>query len=384
MANLRKRHIALLIYDLRCGGAERVATQLACGLHRREYRISILTLRGPEPPFYPLDSGVDLVPLDVLAGEGTITDRLRRVPRAVGQLRIRLTEIQPDALLAFMTECNVLALLATRILDRLPFPVIVNERVHPALTEQRLFACAARYVTFPFADAVTTCSRGMAPWYERWLPAQKVVPIQNPVVVDGRPDDPAAEALAVRMRGERHVLAMGRLAPQKGFDMLLEAYARLPLRWRRGWSLGILGEGGQREELQRQIKRLGLQGEAVLLGRYANPYPILRAGDIFCLSSRYEGFPNALTEAMACGLPAVAFDCPTGPSEIIREGHDGLLVPPGDVDGLSEALGRLMRDDRLRTRMARRAPEVRERFGVEGFLDAWEGLLGEIGMRNEE
>jgi glycosyltransferase involved in cell wall biosynthesis len=358
-----------------------VTALLASGLARRGHEVSILTLTGSEDPFYELDPAVKLVPMGVHWGTQNLWRTFHKNFARIRAIRRELRATRPDVLIGMMTECNVLAVLAGRIAERMPFPVIVSERVHPALTNRRALACAARFVTFPFADALTTCSRGMAPWYERWLPKQKVVPIQNPVVLEGRPEDPAAEALAARMRGERHLLAMGRLAPQKGFDMLLEAYARLPLSTRRGWSLAILGEGGQRQELQAQIKRLGLLGEAHLLGRYANPYPILRAGDIFCLSSRYEGFPNALTEAMACGLPAVAFDCLTGPSEIIREGEDGLLVPPGDVEGLSEALGRLMRDDALRQRMARRAPQVGERFGLEGFLDRWEGLLRKIRMK---
>jgi glycosyltransferase involved in cell wall biosynthesis len=168
---------------------------------------------------------------------------------------------------------------------------------------------------------------------------------------------------------------MGRLVRQKGFDLLLEAFAQVPQGVRAGWKLGIIGEGPLRAELTGRIESEGLQGQAMLLGRFSNPLPLLRAARFFVLSSRYEGFPTVLVEALACGLPAVAFDCPCGPSEIVRNGTDGLLVPPGDVQALATAMARLMADSGLLQRLAERSPEALERFSERRYLGQWEALI---------
>jgi len=184
---------------------------------------------------------------------------------------------------------------------------------------------------------------------------------------------PAATDSAPEQAGPT-ILAMGRLSPEKGFDLLLQAFAQLAGR-NSDWTLAIAGEGPRRSMLEQQIAHLGLSDRVRLLGWVSQPHRLMRQARLFVLSSRYEGFPVALLEAMACGLPAVSFDCDSGPREIIRHELDGLLVPPGDVSALAGSIERLLRDDALRATLAHHARDVAQRFSQESFAAKWEEVL---------
>ena len=195
----------------------------------------------------------------------------------------------------------------------------------------------------------------------------------NPVVrPPARPPSPAAAH-----GGARTVVAMGRMTRQKGFDLLLEAFAARAADHPE-WTLEIWGEGPQHGELEARAHAPDLAGRVRFPGRADDAYAVLAAADLYVLSSRYEGFPMVLCEAMASGLPVLSFDCRTGPREIVRDGVDGVLVPPGDVAALATQLGRLMADEGARAALARRAPDILERFGVSRVLSRWDDVFQEV------
>jgi GalNAc-alpha-(1->4)-GalNAc-alpha-(1->3)-diNAcBac-PP-undecaprenol alpha-1,4-N-acetyl-D-galactosaminyltransferase len=202
-------------------------------------------------------------------------------------------------------------------------------------------------------------------WALEFLAAERVHVIPNPVLAPPPAGKPPADLPAGPL-----VVAMGRLHSDKGFDHLLRAVAP-SLERHPEWSLVVLGDGPDRAALEGLARELGIAGRARFPGRVAAPDAVLRQAALFVLSSRFEGFPNALVEAMACGVAVVSTDCRSGPAEIVRQGVDGVLVPPGDPEALGAAIERLISDPAERARLAARAPEVVARFGAEGVLEMW-------------
>jgi glycosyltransferase involved in cell wall biosynthesis len=173
------------------------------------------------------------------------------------------------------------------------------------------------------------------------------------------------------------VVAAGRYAWEKGYDRLIDAFARVAPD-HPGWVLKIFGHGPQQRQLERQVDKLGLAGRVLLPGLADDIEAELRASSVFALSSIHEGLPMALAEAMACGVPCVAFDCAPGVREIVTDGVDGIVVPPRKVEALAEGLGRLMGDADLRRRYGAAARESVRRFAPDAVLAQWEDVFAHV------
>jgi glycosyltransferase involved in cell wall biosynthesis len=287
--------------------------------------------------------------------------RIRTLQSAIGKSK-------PDAVISFMDTTNVIALLATRGLN---LPVVVSERINPASNPIGKIWKQMRQWTYPFADRIVVQTKGVLNYFSSELQARVCI-IPNPVLLLPKEKEPSDKLL-----GEQVIVAMGRFEWQKGFDLLLQAFAQLKDLYAE-WTLTILGEGALRSELESLCNQLGLADRVHFPGRVKNPYKFLKQADLFVMSSRYEGFPNALCEAMACGLPVISTDCPYGPREIIRHDLDGILVPNEDVPALAAAMERLMSDEEERKSLAVRAPEIAERFSLEKVMEMWEALISEV------
>jgi glycosyltransferase involved in cell wall biosynthesis len=283
-------------------------------------------------------------------------------------LREKIRESSPDVVISFMEGSNVLTLLATRWLR---LPVIVIEQTDPALYEIGRAWNILRRMVYPLADYLVCPVAGSLARFQSMTRVRGCV-IPNPIDVPSLPQN------AGQRSGEGHTLAaMGRLVYQKGFDLLLRAFAEICGR-HPDWRLVIYGSGPLLEELQAQALGLEVHERVHFAGAVSDPFAQLQAADMFVLSSRFEGFGMALAEAMACGLPAVSFDCPEGPACIIRNGVDGILVPPGDVESLATVLDRLMGDAQERRKLGLGAVEVRERFSTEKILSQWQELFNTL------
>lgn len=219
---------------------------------------------------------------------------------------------------------------------------------------------------YPAFDAVAVLTERDRAEYARLLPGTEVVRIPNAVhTLDQAPAEPGRSTIA---------LAAGRLAPQKGFDLLIDAWAGLVAE-HPDWQLRIYGSGEDRAELRERIEEHHLYNHVLLMGHTAELDKELAKAALYVLSSRFEGLPMVMIEAMSHGLPVVAFDCPTGPADVLTDGTNGLLVPPQDVEALSGALERVMDDPGLRSRFGETAALAATAYGPDQVHPHWARLF---------
>ncbi len=360
--------LALVISSLERGGAERILSVLASAWAKMGREVTLITFDDKEPPAYPLHPAIVLRSLRVPNEKArNFFSSLSRNTTRIRLLRSFIRQSQPNLVISFLDFPNILTLLATRGFG---IPIVVSERASPQHVELKPIWMRLRRSLYPRAAALVGQTNAMVTQMQQSIKVRGYA-IPNPVEL---PATWSADRLKDRNKNSHTIIAMGRLVPQKGFDLLLEAFSRIAAH-HPGWSLKVLGKGSLKEQLETQAESLGLKDRVAFMGAFADPFPVLRAADLFVLSSRFEGFPNALTEAMACGLPVISFDCPTGPADIIRHGVDGLLVPPEDVPALAEAMDYLMSNRTEREKLASRAPDVLQRFSLERVLAMWEKVF---------
>jgi len=364
--------ILLLMHSLSAGGAERAACTLANFWAASGRDVNIVTLTPVSADFYPLDRRVGRISLDLAGASHHALHGLWQNVKRVVALRRLLRSLRPDIALAMMSTPNVLLALASLWLPTLQ--TIGSERCYPPHAALGRLWHVLRRTLYGRLSAMVALTGECAHWIETHTSASRVVVIPNAIAWP-LPDNPPRRTLPRLCQPQRKLLlAVGRLEPVKNFDALIRAFARLARAFP-DWDLIILGEGPERARLASTIRCMGLVQRVALPGVAGNVAYWYGEADLFALTSRSEGFPNALAEAMAHGVPAVSVDCNTGPRDIIRHGIDGLLVPPDDIAALSDALARVMGDATLRGQLASRSVEARERFSVAKIGQMWETLF---------
>ena len=350
------------------GGAQRVMLRLANGLTARGYDVDLVVLNTEGDFEREIDPRVRIVPLEA-----------SRLAFCIPSLARYLQQIQPVSMIATEPASNVCLAIAGR-LSGTSTRIILREGLFPsaALREDadrstRLALRAARHV-YPLADAIVPIASElrddlailirMPPEALRLIAVNPVVTPELLAAAQEKPAHPWFED-----GGPPVVLGVGRLESQKDFETLIRAFARV--RNRRVCRLVILGEGLERRRLEVLVHRLGLTSDVSLPGFDPSPFAAMARCGTFVLSSRYEGLPNALIEALACGAPVVSTACPSGPRDILENGRLAPLVPVGDVAAMADAIDAVLDAPPSR----RRQQEIGNRYTVERSVDLYLPVL---------
>lgn len=352
--------IVLAVNTLSAGGAERVMSIMANYWAEKGRKVTIITQRSMKS-FYPLHSDVVHKSLNSSRNSGSLMEAANSNLKVIVKLLKYLRSNRPDVIISFTTSMNVLCIISGWFLH---IPVIISERYNPfKFIPSRPWQIARRLV-YPFAQYVVVQSNRSETFFLQFCRKSRVKIIYNPVnKVDshGTPE-----------RKDKIILSVGRLNYVKGHDLLIKAFAKSAIR---GWKLYIIGEGKERKELEKTVECLGLEDRVFLPGMSESIGEYYQKCSIFVLSSRAEGFPNCLVEAMSYGLPVISTDCETGPSVIIKHGEDGLLVPNKDINSLSDAMDYLTKNSTVRATLGDAARLSVEKFNVNVIMKQWEQLV---------
>ncbi len=360
------KHIAFFLPNLHGGGAQKITINLIKGILKRDIPVDLILASTEGPYLHQLPQQVRIVNLAT-----------GRVIKAILPLSNYLKQNRPFALVSNMSHANVVASIAKKIAHTEEKLILVE---HNTLSANKSNLIRARFIPplmqllYPKVDNIVAVSQGVAEDLEVKLGLKKgkVDVIYNPIV-DEQLITQAKTPLNHPWfeKGSPPVfLAVGRLTDQKDFSTLIKAFSLV--RKQRLARLIILGEGELRTELEAMIHDLGISEDVSLPGFTENPYSYMHNASAFILSSRWEGLPTVLIEAMACGCPVVATKCPNGPEEILEAGKYGTLIPVGDITEMSAAMLDVLNNSVDRNVLKQRAMD----FSIEQATNKYLLLLG--------
>lgn len=367
--------ITFIINSLSMGGAESVLAKMANYWVERSKAVTVLTFDdGRNVPFCALDRGIRHLPLGVGTKDVSHWSKPRKLLMAVPKLRKAIKQSDPDVVISFMDQANLLTLLATAGLD---VPVIVSERVNPARSSimelnkgslVKKFYAWFRNRLYARASKVIVQTESSANYFP---PAMRrlIAVIPNPVTFA------SAEKADVKIP-RRSIVGMGRFAIQKRFDLLINAFSKVAER-HKDWHLVLVGDGALKVDLGSLANKLRLSDRVTFPGPTKTPLALLAQAEIFVLCSDYEGFPGTLCEAMACGTAVIATDCLYGPAELISPDVNGILVPVNDVESLAVALDALIADPDKRIKLAVNGPQTVKRYDIDRVMNMWNKVIVE-------
>jgi len=340
------------------GGTERVGSMLANGLSEMGHEIVLGSIGSTDKPFFTINENIKLVSFLSFP-----RFKLFRIPTTVYNIRKLLKKERIDTLIVVETLCVQFTLPAT---IGLPVNHICWEHFNFNSDAGKASRRVARQLAARYCDSVVTLTeRDKEYWLKGTQHKSQITAIANPC--------PFPVQEYIKEKNTKIVLAVGRLTHIKGFDMLLEAWIQVN-EVMPEWVLKIVGEGEDRAKLTDFIKKNKLTDSVELVGNTNDVSQYYKEAEIFCLSSRFEGFPMVLLETLAFGLPVVSFDCDTGPAEILED-TGSILVAKNDVSELATSLIKLMSNEKQRKTIGLRSKEKAEEYQPENIINQWVELL---------
>lgn len=372
--------ITVVAPSFECGGTQRAIEKLTKGWIGLGHQVTVITLMDAElaPDFVRMPAGVVLRRLDVVAPQANLGRRLVSAPGLILRVRREIIATLPDVVVSFLDWVNVVTALALQgtkaCVSHIASERTAAKKSHGCFVLRLLSSILYRWVdALVVVDPTSLFSLPSVTKERAVYIGNFVQPLDIARISDSKSDG-SEESLIVG--------ALGRLEYEKGFDILIDAFARIAPE-NSCLKLCIWGEGSMRYQLEDQVQSLGLSSRVLLPGATPDYREVLTKCDLFVLPSRYEGFPNALVEAMSCQLPVVAFDCPGANTDIIQHDSTGILVDFAQgADGLSVALTDLINNPYKRESLGRNAKKsVEERFAPHVVLSQWEAVFHRVVKR---
>ncbi|WP_179334808.1 glycosyltransferase family 4 protein [Winogradskyella costae] len=359
---MKKKKIAFVIGSLSSGGAERVITNLGNSLIER-FDIVIITF-SKSIPFYTLDERIKVIACRDSADLPTsffqsiklnfyLTKRIYQV----------LKTEHINLAIGFITSANILTTIAAKICR---IPCIISERNNPLVEDVPKFWVILRRFVYSMADKLVLQTKGVKKIYEKKVKQHKIIVLPNPI---------SSELSRLRdetVVKEKIILTVGRLDKNKCQDQLIKAFNALELE---DWKVQIIGDGNNKGELQSLIKSYNLSDKIEITSKVKRIDKYYNKSSIFVFTSKTEGFPNALLEAMHFGLPCISTDCNFGPSDLIKDSTNGFLVPINDLVILKDKLSLLVNNQLLRTQFSEKSKETTEAYHSKIVVEKWENLI---------
>ncbi|RKX91166.1 MAG: glycosyltransferase [Spirochaetes bacterium] len=367
--------ILFVLPSLCGGGAEKVVLNLLNYLNREKFvlHLALFEYKG----VYLVDLPEDIVVYNL--NKKNKFDFLKLVFSLAYKV---FPDVKPDVVISFLWYTNLVVILA-KLLSYIKPKVIINERIsiNSALKTQKFWRIKKFLIRslYRYADRIIAVSKGSAQKLIDLLGllCNKIKVIYNGVSYPIEQNVGSAENPVLRnIGGFPIIVSCGRLIWQKNQELLIKA-AYIVLE-QMDIKVLILGEGPEEANLRKLVRQLGIEDKVLFLGFQKDIYKYIKIADVFVLSSRYEGFPNVILEAMACGVPVISTDCPDGPNEIIVNGVNGMLVPPDDVNAMAQAIVRLLNNDKLKEKFRIEGWKRIRHFGIDKMVAEYEEVFNMI------